>query len=184
MEDMLALFFPLAYEHLKQRMQELHERHPELQFNFAHSIYPACAMNMGPQSISFLHADGNNYPGLPCSIDAFGEFDWKLGGHIVLFTFKVFVRFPPGCVALLSSAGVKHGNTPIMDGETRYSFTQFVPGDLMRWIAYGCRPAGGLTSEEREALESEGEEGWDAQRRRLSNFYRLRSDRRLVFRKQ
>jgi len=34
---------------------------------------------------------------------------------------------------------VVHSNTPIQDGETRYSFTQYCAGGLFRFIANGFR---------------------------------------------
>ena len=138
-------------------------------------------MNVGPQSVSFVHADGSDYPGLPGSIHPFGTFDADFGGHLIAFDFGFFVRFPSGSLALLSSSGLRHGNTPIREFETRYSFTQYVSGHLVRWITHGCRAAGSIDRIEQEKLNLEGGEGWLAQRARLSNFFRLDRDRKAAY---
>ena len=50
---------------------------------------------------------------------------------------KLVVRFPPGSVALVPSAMVKHSNTPIGPNEHRYSFAQFSAGGLFRFVDNG-----------------------------------------------
>lgn len=56
---------------------------------------------------------------------------------MVLKELKLFVQFPPGSTALIPSALVTHGNTPVAKGEVRLSFTQFCPGGLIRWVDNG-----------------------------------------------
>ncbi|EIM80062.1 uncharacterized protein STEHIDRAFT_162949 [Stereum hirsutum FP-91666 SS1] len=55
--------------------------------------------------------------------------------------------------------GMSHGNTPLADPETEFrkSFTQYVPGGLVRWWAYGYRTA--------EEFEAEDRKGWAKMRR-------------------
>lgn len=161
-------------------MRELHIKQPTLRFAFGNSVYPACTMNLGPQSVSFLHGDGGDYPGIPGSIHAFGSFDPREGGHLIAFEYRFFIRFPAGTLSLLSS-GVRHGNTPVHDGETRYSFTQYVSGQLIKWVAYGCRPAGDVSDIEKTQLDMTMLEGWDNQRNRLSNFFQLLHDRQAAY---
>ena len=173
--------FPLAHEHLCDRMRELHKRHPDLKFAFERSVFPACTMNLGPQSVSFVHADGGDYPEVPGSIHTFGNYDADLGGHLIAFDFQIFIRFPPATLSLLSSSGLRHGNTPIQEAETRYSFTQYVSGHLMRWIAYGCKPAGEVNMADRDHLNMARGEGWEQQKARLSDFFRLDRDRKRVY---
>lgn len=180
-EDALESLFPLAHDHLCRRMRALHEHHPHLRFPFKNSIYPACTMNLGPQSVSFVHGDGGDYPGLPGSIHSFGNFDANLGGHLIAFDLGFYIPFPSGTLALISSSGMRHGNTPIREFETRYSFTQYVSGHLIKWIAYDFRPSGKVDAMERERLNEERGEGWANQRARLSNFFRLKFDRERVY---
>ncbi|VDB87219.1 unnamed protein product [Peniophora sp. CBMAI 1063] len=138
-------------------------------------------MNLGPQSVSFQHADGGDYPGTPGSLHSFGSFEPTLGGHLIAFDYGIFIQFPSGTLALLSSSGLRHGNTPIAAHETRYSFTQYVSGHLIKWIVYGSRPAGKVPEDEKRFLDEEHEEGWANQKARLSNFFRLSVDRKLAY---
>ncbi|KZV58977.1 hypothetical protein PENSPDRAFT_596229 [Peniophora sp. CONT] len=113
-------------------MRELHVRHPHLCFAFKDSVLPACTMNLGPQSVSFVHADGGDYPWIPGSIHAFGSYNPQLGGHLIAFDYGFFILFSAGTLSLLSSSGLRHGNTAIQKSETRYSFTQYVSGHLIK----------------------------------------------------
>ena len=179
--DALEWFFPMAHEHLCNRMRDLHETHPHLRFPFENSAFPACTMNLGPQSVSFIHADGGDYPGIPGSVHSFGSFNYKLGGHIIALDYGFFVQFPSGTLTLLSSSGLRNGNTPIQHLESRYSFTQYISGHLMRWIAYGFRAANEVPESEKKMLDNVAGEGWDNQRARWSNYFSLEDDRKQVY---
>ncbi|KAI0665364.1 hypothetical protein C8Q78DRAFT_995596 [Trametes maxima] len=61
------------------------------------------------------------------------------------------VEFPPGSSILLMSAVVLHANTPIQDGETRMSFTQYCAGGLLRWVDSGFRTQGELAEQSPQA---------------------------------
>jgi hypothetical protein len=162
-------------------MSKLHVDDPTANTPFKNSVYPAACMNAGPQTCCKPHFDVCNYPGSPCAVTAFGHFNPDTGGHFVLYDLKLFFRFPPGTTVLLSSAGIRHGNTPISPEETRYSFTQFCPGGLMRWVAYGCKPAGQFSKKDRENMDKQAEEGWEKQLGRFSKIWELDDDRERVW---
>jgi hypothetical protein len=103
--------------------------------------------------VSLDHTDCSNAPELPCLITALGDYDPDAGGHLVLFNVGLIVRFPPGSTIDVISAAIRHGNTPVRDGERRYSITQYVPGGLVRWARLGFQPAGDLSDAERDALD-------------------------------
>ncbi|KAI0065657.1 hypothetical protein BV25DRAFT_1791011, partial [Artomyces pyxidatus] len=103
------------------------------------SAYPMATANLGPSTICVDHHDCGNYPSLPHTITALGSFNPDKGGHLYMWELKLKVRFPPGSTILLSSAGIRHGNVPIQPGEKRYSFTQYCPGGLHRWVRHGFR---------------------------------------------
>lgn len=132
-----AFWFPKIYQHYCNRLQPLFRRYPHLRHNFTGSIFPACTFNLSDDTITFLHADTGNAAGGPCAITSAGIYDHKKGGHIILWNYKLVVEFPSGSTALIPSASVFHGNTPIQPGETRYSFTQYCAGGLLRWVDYG-----------------------------------------------
>ncbi|TEB26932.1 hypothetical protein FA13DRAFT_1712919 [Coprinellus micaceus] len=62
----------------------------------------------------------------------------RRSGHLKLYNIKKAIQFPH-CSALIPSAFLAHGNSPLQIGETRYSVTQYASGDLFRWAAYGFR---------------------------------------------
>jgi cell shape-determining protein MreC len=47
------------------------------------------------------------------------------------------IEFPPGSTILIPSSAVAHSNIPIQKGETRYSFTQYSPSGIFRWVDHG-----------------------------------------------
>ncbi|KAI0280857.1 hypothetical protein BC826DRAFT_882625, partial [Russula brevipes] len=138
-QKIFTSYFPLSYHHFRIALNKLHINDPTTNPPFRNSVYPAACMNAGPQTCYNAHFDTHNYPGAPCAVTAFGHFNPDTGGHFVLYDLKIFFHFPPGATVLLSSVGFKHRNTAISPEETRYSFTQFCPGGLMRWVAYGCK---------------------------------------------
>lgn len=183
--EAVAHYFPLAFLHLRERLAALCKHDPSLKFPFGGtSLYPACTFNLGPYSVCFGHTDGSNYPGLPCTVSAFGPFNPANGGHFILFDFKLYFKFAPGTTVLLSSAGLRHGNTRLAPGDRRYSFTQYCSGGLIRYAAYGFRLVGPISSAERERIDAEMGEGWEAQLARLSTWSNLLVDRKTLYNRE
>lgn len=160
--EALAAHYPLVYGELKDTMGALCSHHPHLTRPFpSYSIYPGCAFNLGPRTVSFKHRDPGNIPRVPCAISALGPFDPDKGGHLVLDDLKIIIRFPPGSTILISSASLRHGNIPIQEGEKRYSITQFCPGGLYRWVRHGFRPVNKLSKREHQALDGNPTVRWN-----------------------
>lgn len=82
----------------------------------------------------------------------------------MLWDLHLVIEFPPGSTILIPSASLRHGNTAIQPGETRYSFTQYTAGGIFRWIEHGFRKTSecytSLTTEEKAVQERHGEERW------------------------
>ncbi|KAJ7343746.1 hypothetical protein DFH08DRAFT_641160, partial [Mycena albidolilacea] len=93
--------------------------------------------NLGPISVSLPHADFSNKADGMCLIGALGDFDADQGGHFVCWDYDLIIRFPPGCSILIPFAVVTHSNTPIQDGEERFSLIQYSAGGLFRWVDNG-----------------------------------------------
>lgn len=93
-----------------------------------------------------------------------GNFDPRLGGHLVLWDLRLVIEFPPGSTILIPSAVLCHSNIAIRAGETRYSFTQYTAGGLFRWVDHGFQKEpeyfGGLTEEELEKENEAMEQRW------------------------
>jgi hypothetical protein len=54
---------------------------------------------------------------------------------IVLWELSVVIPFPPGSTVMFISGHVTHFNLPIPEGETRWSFTQYMAQALMTIVA-------------------------------------------------
>ncbi|KAI0028544.1 hypothetical protein K488DRAFT_58320 [Vararia minispora EC-137] len=178
--EILASYFPLAYQHLRTAMRKLQAHDPSFVAPFSHSVYAAGAMNFGPKTCCDAHFDMENYPSLPCAITAFGNFNPNKGSHLVLHDLGIYFRFPLGATVLLSLAGIRHGNTTIQPGEKQYSFTQFCPGGLMRWVAYSCCPAKDFSICQCAQMDAEAKEGWKQQLGQFSKVWDLDEDRAWV----
>lgn len=128
-------------------MRKLFNANKNLQPNFSNSVYPTVTYNCGPDTECVEHVDHGNAAHMLCAVTALGDYDPTKGGHLILYPLKRFIRFPPGSTILIPSAMVAHGNTPIAQGETRMSITQYCPGGLLRWVEYGFRSCKSLLQE-------------------------------------
>ncbi|KAI0060295.1 hypothetical protein BV25DRAFT_1828099 [Artomyces pyxidatus] len=152
--EALAAYFPKSYDDMCEALDALYEHDPDLKPNFVNSAYPTITFNLGPRTVCRRHHDYSNYPGLPYAISVLGNFDPDKGGELVLWGLKIRIRFPSASTALLSSAGVEHGNTPVQEHETRYSATQYFVGGLKRWVRHGFCAASSLPAALRKRLDA------------------------------
>lgn len=58
------------------------------------------------------------------------------------------LEFPAGFLALIPSATITHSNSPVRENETRFSFTQFCPGGLLRYVDNKFRTESTLAEED------------------------------------
>lgn len=145
----------------------------------ANSVFAAASFNFGPRAVTFEHTDSGNKANGLCPIFCTGTFDPTKGGHLVLRQLKLLVQFPPGCIALIPSATLMHGNVPIRAGEQRESFTQYASGGLFRWVEYGFR-SWSMLQEDEEMLAREMNRRstrWKEALERFSTLASLHEDR-------
>ncbi|KAI0038074.1 hypothetical protein FA95DRAFT_1529264, partial [Auriscalpium vulgare] len=142
------MFGPRMLRRYADVVRDVRRNNPALAPPFSNSVFPTATFNFGPQVATSLHRDHLNVPYGWCSVTALGSYDHRRGGHLILWELGLVLEFPPGSTILLPSALVTHGNTPIQEGETRYSFTQYIAGALMRWHTYGFRTEDRLARED------------------------------------
>ncbi|KAF6742010.1 hypothetical protein DFP72DRAFT_861224 [Ephemerocybe angulata] len=147
-----GLFLPKLYVKYHTLRTDV-ENHMDLKWNFPRSVFSAAAFNFGPQVVCARHRDSMNLPAGYCAITALGDFDPKLGGHLVIEELGIIVEFPPGSCALIPSAVFTHSNTSIQPGETRVSFTQYSSGGLFRFADNGYRTEEGLKAYDLDQYE-------------------------------
>jgi len=132
-----ATYAPRAFAKSRTILDILEQKNPSLSRNFPRSAFAATTVNCGIHSISIDHLDINNSPETMCVLTPVGKFNDALGGHLILWDLKLAIRFPAGSTILLPSALMRHGNTTIQPGETRYCIIQYTAGGLFRWVANG-----------------------------------------------
>lgn len=135
-----------------------------LVLNWTRSIFAAATFNFGPRTLCFRHTDSGNLPFGWCAITALGQFDYRRGGHLVLWDLKLVIDFPPGSTIMIPSAILRHSNTKIGRRERRYSFTQYTAGGIFRWVDYGIQSSedywASLNACEHAAATQKREERW------------------------
>lgn len=143
--DAFAYYAPNVYTSYYDHLDELyrHESGKGLRPIFGNeSIFPAATFNIGPVTSTTEHRDFKNVPFGWCAITALGTFDYKRGGHLILFDINRFIEFPAGSTILIPSSLYRHGNTAVMDEGPdvyRASLTQYCAGGLFRWNHYGFK---------------------------------------------
>lgn len=155
---------PRLYQHYVDRLTSLYKSMPGFsRRNFKNSVWPAATFNLGPRTITYAHRDSANLAYGWCAVTAFGRFNPKLGGHLILWDMKLVIQFPPGATILIPSATLKHSNTALQPGDLRQSFTQYCAGGLIRWEEQGCRTAAAFKAADKEGkddFDRKGPERW------------------------
>jgi hypothetical protein len=180
------MYAPKVYRYMGTTLKGVFENEPHLRHNFSNSIFPAATFNCGPEAVTFNHRDFLNLSHGFCGITSGGRFNSALGGHIYLRQFRLVIEFPSGASILIPSGCVDHGNTPIQEGETRYSMTQYAAGALFRWAAYGYQTAKSLLSkpggaEAKRRLDGEPGARWEWALSLFSKHDELEADRAAAF---
>ena len=121
---------------------------------FDNSPFAAFTVNFGPATVCLPHRDTKNLAFGWCAICALGNFDYKKGGHLVLWDCKLVIEFPPGAVIFIPSAVCCHFNTVIQEGEDRFSFTTYSAGGLFRWVEHGFQLEGPYSQTEQSVKDA------------------------------
>jgi hypothetical protein len=127
------------YEYVEATMEKIRDRQPNLRrpYDSKVGVYPCCSINVGRHTASYPHTDTANLAQSWCSITAIGDFDPKLGGHLVLKELGLVIEFPASSTVLIPSALITHSNVPVREHEARFSIVQYAAGGLFRWVENG-----------------------------------------------
>ncbi|KZP28311.1 hypothetical protein FIBSPDRAFT_668895, partial [Athelia psychrophila] len=134
-----SYYSPKLYARYCDYLGRLRQHDPSLAWNFPQSVFPVTTVNFGPEAACYDHLDFGNAAAGWCAITAAGSYDPKLGGHLIIFDINKIIEFPPGSTILLPSSVMRHGNTPIQEGETRVGITQYAAGALFRYVDHGFK---------------------------------------------
>ncbi|KAF7318036.1 hypothetical protein HMN09_00311100 [Mycena chlorophos] len=145
------------YDYYAHTMNTLFDHQPNLArlFHPDLSVFPSVTVNLGPQTATLPHLDLLNLAWGWCFITALGWFNPTKSALLVLWDLGIAIEFPPGSSITIPSALLRHSNTTLLEGERRYSLTQFAAGGLFRFVENGLQLQdeflAGLTAEEIEA---------------------------------
>ncbi|KAL0565683.1 hypothetical protein V5O48_016337, partial [Marasmius crinis-equi] len=100
------------------------------------SAFAACHFNFH-NVVTVPHRDFKNLVFGMCMVYASGDYDYREGGHLILWDLGLVIEFPPGSFIFLPSALLEHSNVCIRDGERRSSMVLFSASGLFRWVHNG-----------------------------------------------
>lgn len=115
----------------------IEDEYPEVTWPFKKSLFAATTFNLGPRTVCKPHVDSLNLSFGWCAVTALGDYDYKKGGHLILWDLKMAIEFPPGTTILLPSATLVHSNVAVGPHETRCSMTGYTAGGLFRFVDCG-----------------------------------------------
>ncbi|KAF7964991.1 hypothetical protein HWV62_1172, partial [Athelia sp. TMB] len=176
-----AYYGPKLYARYCDYFSRLRQHDLNLIWNFPRSVFPATTINFGPSTTCYDHLDYGNAAAGWCSITAVGSYDHKRGGHLILFDIDKAVEFPPGSTVLIPSSVMRHGNTPIQEGETRLGMTQYAAGALFRYVDHGFKLQDDASAQVRARVQAGAKTRYRDLLALYSRLDSLEEDRRSAF---
>ncbi|KAJ6565255.1 hypothetical protein DFH09DRAFT_919710 [Mycena vulgaris] len=105
-------------------------------------VFACITFNFGPRTATCPHLDFLNLAWGWCFITALGWFNWKKGGHLILWGLgpgPLVFQFSPGATIAIPSAVFRYSNVAIQQGEKRFSFTQYTSAGVFRFVKNGLK---------------------------------------------
>lgn len=168
---MFNLFAHKTYVEYKETLSEHLAQYPHLRPTSPKTVFAATTINFGTHVITPPHLDASNLAHGWCSDTALGDYDPNKGGHLILWPFKLAIRFPPGSTILFPSALITHSNIPILQHEQRRSIVQYSASGLFRWRYNGwCSDKDFIAKSSKAELLKRKEEQRDRWMNSLQNF--------------
>lgn len=145
-------------------MKALTQSDPNLVQNFSDGVWAAMTINFGPKTATFSYTNLRNLSFGWCVVTALGDFDPGMGGQLILWDFKIVVKFPPSSTIFILLAVIKHSNCAVPNGQSWYSITQFCASNLFRWVDNGFQNDIDIvqtcTAEEKKERKQAQKERW------------------------
>ena len=132
------MFAPKAYRTYADKLHALFEQSPDLKRYVSKSVFPTASFEFSNgRQCRVHHCHPNGSVGW-CTLFAGGEYDPSTGGHLYLPQVQLLIEFPPGTSILIPST-IVYGILPVASSQTRYTFSQYIPVDIIRYIDNGFR---------------------------------------------
>ena len=136
MTAVLALLAPKMYKTFADKLHRLFEHMPGLNRYAPMSVFTTASFDFNDGRPCRIHDHHPNGSLGWCSLYAGGDYDPTTGGHLYLPQVQLLIEFPPGATVLLPS-NLVYGIVPVAPGQTRYTFSQYIPADLIRYVDNG-----------------------------------------------
>ena len=128
---------------------------------------------MGPGTTPQRNSTALNHPFGWSATQALGQFDPTKGGQLVFWELHLVVQFPPGALVLHPARMITITTTPVNEGETRTSITQYMPASLLQYVESAFRSAKELKTYNAEINPEDIKSGPDKWRMGLNLFTTL-----------
>ncbi|THV07169.1 hypothetical protein K435DRAFT_960104 [Dendrothele bispora CBS 962.96] len=156
-------YFPKLHQLYKRVLETIIADDPSLKRNFPNSQLAGIRYNF-KNAVDVPHRDFSNLFFGQCGIFACGNYNYKKGGHIVLWDLGLVIEFPPGTVVFIPDALLLYSTTKILTTETRSSMMLYSAAALFRWVHNG-----GMTDRQfRENASDELKKEWNECRKNLN----------------
>ncbi|KAK7022082.1 hypothetical protein R3P38DRAFT_2532923, partial [Favolaschia claudopus] len=138
---LLEAYCPTAFEALEDQKAQLLSYDPDAVYPCETSVFSAITLELGgPHRIlSPFGPHGHFDPSTWCIITSLGIYDFRLGGHIILWDIGWVLQFPPGASILLPPGLVRYSFVKVRPHESRYLLIQFAGSGIRRFFENGER---------------------------------------------
>ncbi|KAJ7810675.1 hypothetical protein B0H14DRAFT_2378948 [Mycena olivaceomarginata] len=138
---LFQMYAPKLYEYYLSTMRALHKWDSSLPLlaPLVSCVFACVTFNFGPQTVTFPHLDFLNLAWGWCFITALGWYDYRKGGHLIIWDLRLMIEFPPGATFAIPSAVLRHSNVSIQQGEKRFSITQYTSAGVFRFVNNGFK---------------------------------------------
>ncbi|KAK7023735.1 hypothetical protein R3P38DRAFT_2531780, partial [Favolaschia claudopus] len=158
---LLEAYCPTAFAALEEQKTKMLQYDPDAVYPCETSVFSAITLELGgPHRIlSPFGPQGRFDPFTWCIITSLGVYDFRLGGHIILWDIGWILTFPPGASILLPPGLVRYSFIKVQAHEWRYLLIQYAGSGIRRFFENGERTDGEFAADASRAefLEREVE---------------------------
>ena len=104
-------------------------------------MFSTTAFDLGPGVAPQKNHTALSHPYGWSATQALGQFDSTKGGQFIFWELRLIVQFPAGSLVLHPAGLITVSTTPVNEGETRTSITQYMPASLFQYVESGFRSA-------------------------------------------
>ncbi|KAJ6628403.1 hypothetical protein B0H10DRAFT_1778305, partial [Mycena sp. CBHHK59/15] len=113
--SIFANWAPNLFDYYVQHMRPFYTCNPHLNQPFLYGIWSTCTFNLSPMTCTLGHWDFVNLAFGWCTITALGAFDYRKGGHLILWDCKLVIESSSSTTILIPSAAIFHSNISVSE---------------------------------------------------------------------